>query len=618
MPKVHAREQRKLVDREARQQFRLHSVGAWQDSCGRLLFLLLWTLVFAGCSRNDVAPKKSDGAAETRSAGESSSSATPLPSSRQVPIHFIDRTLESGVSFEYRNGEESGHFSILESLGGGVSAIDLDADGYDDICFAGGGTFAGESLVPERTRLFRRRSDWRWSDVSDVSGVASAGFYSHGVVRTDYDLDGMPDILVTGYGGVELFHNLGDGTFQKLSTEIGLNDNKWNSSAAIGDLNGDSTPDLYIAHYVNWSWQNHPFCKGGPGESREVCPPKSFEGLTDSVYFNNGDGTFREGTAEAGLTEEGKGLGVVMTDLDRDGDNDVYVTNDTVANFLYENDQNQSLRDVSLASGASLSGNGRPDGSMGVDVCDFNLDGIADIWVVNYEREINALYQGSGAMVYRHASQRAGLAAIGGMYVGWGTSCQDFDLDGDEDIFVSNGHVIRYPENAPLRQTPLILHNVNGGQFRNVADTAGTWMNYPHMGRGCCAADWDRDGDMDLAVTCTGESAGVLSNESPHQGSWIGLKLIGTDSTRDPVGAVVTLKSDQPQTRFIKSGGSYAGSPADYVVFGLPGTVEVVEMDIQWPSGKTTSVRCDGLNQYIAVRESDAASSPSTKFAMPY
>jgi hypothetical protein len=569
---------------------------------------------FSGCDRGKPA---ADPGGESQSSGNGS-----VPSSEGVPanspFHFVDRTVESSASFEYRNGEESGHFSILESLGGGVSPIDLDLDGYDDLCFAGGGTFSGQAILPAKTGMFRRRSEWKWDDVAGVSGVADSSYYSHGAIRTDFDLDGMPDILMTGYGGIQLFRNQGDGTFQKLSQEIGLTDTKWSSSAAVGDLNGDSSPDIYVAHYVDWSWENHPFCKGGPGESREVCPPKSFTGLTDSVFFSHGDGTFRDATLEAGLTEEGKGLGVVMADLDVDGDNDVYVTNDTVANFLYENDQNQKLTDVSLASGASLSGNGRPDGSMGVDACDFNLDGIADLWVVNYEREINALYQGSGAMAFRHVSQRVGLSAIGGMYVGWGTTCQDFDLDGDEDIFVSNGHVIRYPENAPLRQTPLLLNNLNGGRFENVAATGGTWMTDSHMGRGACAADWDRDGDMDLAVSCTGETSGVLDNRSERKGNWLGLRLIGIDSSRDPVGATITLKSSRPQTRYVKSGGSYGGSPPDYVIFGMPDAPDAVVVEILWPSGKTMSVRVNRLNQYYVIREASEGAGDASVFTIPY
>ncbi|MFM7925563.1 MAG: FG-GAP repeat domain-containing protein, partial [Planctomycetaceae bacterium] len=410
---------------------------------------------------------------------------------------FAERTPETGVSFTYRNGEEAGHFSILESLGGGVAVLDLDADGHDDLCAAGGGQFDGKSILPLPTGLYRGRSNWKFQDVANLANVTDSAFYSHGIARTDYDLDGFSDFLVTGYGGLQLYRNCGDGTFQLQSAACGLDDRQWSSSAAWGDLNGDGCPDLYAAHYTNWSWENDPFCKGGPDNGREICPPRSYTGLTDVLYFSNGDGTFRNATTENPLTPEGKGLGVLIGDFDLDFDNDIYVTNDTVSNFLYENDGTGKLDDISLTSGSSLSSLGVPDGSMGIDACDFNSDGQPDIWVVNYERETNAMYQNSGSMVFRHVSQRIGLNAVGGAWVGWGTTCQDFDLDGDEDIFVSNGHVIRYPTNAPLNQLPLLLENQQGRRLINVAAAAGTgsWMDQPHMGRGAAAADLDHDGD---------------------------------------------------------------------------------------------------------------------------
>lgn len=571
-----------------------------------LLVLLVVAVQFAGCGGGDDATDDG-GTATSQSSGETSSHATSGSQADRIvdPPQFVEVTSKTGIDFTYRNGEEAGHFSILESLGGGLAVIDFDLDGAEDLYMAGGGEFGpDEQILGLPCGLMRNHGDWEFVDATGPAYAADGGHYSHGVCRGDYDQDGFPDLLITGYGGVELLHNLGDGTFESVTSETGLSDELWSSSAAWGDLNGDGDLDLYLAHYVDWSFSNHPLCLAGSPDQKEVCPPKSFQGLPDTLYFSNGDGTFRDVSHEVGLNTDGKGLGVVIADLDLDGDLEIYVTNDTVPNFLYRNNGDGTFTDYSLFSGTSLSDRAVPDGSMGVDLYDHNLDGLPDLWVVNYESESAALYQNEGNLHFRHVSQPMGINAVGSLFVGWGTCCFDVERDGDEDMFVSNGHVIRHPVNAPLRQTPLLFRNHPGGAFVNVAPAVAGYMSEPHMGRGAAAADFDNDGDVDLAVSHTNEPAAVLSNETEPEGGWLAVNLIGTTSPRDAVGAVVRVITPTGEfVRHWKGGGSYASTNSRRLFFGLGAAEQIEAIKITWPSGIEQTVESPKTNTLIQVVE---------------
>lgn len=496
----------------------------------------------------------------------------------------------SGADFTYQNGQEAGHFSIVEELGGGAALFDFNRDGLMDLLVPGGGAIGPKPrLSGHPPGLFENLGNWRFRNVTDQAGLGTPTFYSHGAHVADYDNDGFPDVVMTGYGGLSLYRNQGDGTFEECAGESGLTDRLWSSSAAWGDINGDGCLDLYVVHYVNWSWENHPFCKGLKETKREVCGPKDFEGLSDVLYFGNGDGTFRDASATVGLKPAGKGLGVVIADLDLDGRLDIYVTNDGVDNFLYQNTGDEKLKEVGLASGTARSDIGRADGSMGVDVGDFNLDGLPDLWCVNYEREAFAMYRNDGGgMLFTHASQAHGITALGGLYVGWGTVF--FDFDGDEDIFVAAGHVIRYPVNSPLRQKPILLENQRGRRFVNVAKAAGPFLDTPQMGRGVAAGDIDNDGDLDLVVVRTNAPVALLANNSENDNRWVSFRLIGTRSSRDPVGAIVRIETTSgTQIRQFKCGGSYASSSDPRLFFGL-GTSSIKSVTVRWPSGHTQTL----------------------------
>lgn len=520
-------------------------------------------------------------------------------------FHFTDRTASTGVNFIYRNGEESGHVSILESLGGGVAIFDFDLDSQDDLYFTGGGEFVGEGQVRGLAGgLYRNLGDWHFSEVASPALLNQPRQYSHGASAADFDNDGISDLLVTGYGGLQLWRNQGDGTFSEVTAVAGLNDKLWSSSAAWGDLNGDGSLDLYVAHYVDWSFDNHPYCEGPRPALRESCPPRMFSPLPDTLYLGNGDGTFRDESDTSGLRNDGKGLGVLLCDLDLDGDLDVYVANDTVENHLYENVGQGTLKDVSLLSGASLSDRGVPDGSMGIDVFDYNLDGLPDLWVSNYESENCALYQNTKRLLFRHVSQATGITAVSGMYVSWGTCCFDIDRDGDEDVFVANGHVIRYPKNAPLLQSSLLFENLGGRRLRNIAAESGEYTSTPHMARGAATGDFDGDGDLDLAVSHINAPAAILENKSESSGRWLAVSLIGTISPRDAIGAIVWLKtSEGRQMRLWKGGGSYASTSTRHLFFGLGSTAEVLEIEIRWPSGVQQVIAIPPVNHVLRVIE---------------
>lgn len=583
-------------------------------SATRPSFLLyLATVLLASCQPSE-RPASTDNSSSPVKAAESKAQPAPAHASSKdsnssasiaagrLPIQFRERP--PLVPFEYRNGEEAETFAILESLGGGVGLIDYDLDGDLDLFFPGGGSFAPEVRPIGREGAFYRQSGaWKFSLITSLTGIDSSRYYSHGVAIGDANNDGFPDLLITGYGGLQFYINQGDGTFSESTIEAGLNDSLWSSSAAWGDLNEDGFPDLYVAHYVNWSPENNPNCLDGRGTRRDVCPPKAFEPLPDTLYFGNGDGAFRDVSTDSGITSLGKGLGVAIADLDLDGHQDIYVANDTVPNLHYHNVGSGRFEEISTASGTAVSDRGLADGSMGIDVGDYNLDGLPDIWVSNYERETFALYRNFGNNIFVHASQATAITAVGPHFVGWGTVFFDVDCDGDEDVFVANGHVVHFPLGAPIRQRALLFENLNGKRFEDVAQKAGEWMSQPHPARGCAAGDLDQDGDLDLVVSGSNEPVSILENVTPHAHHWVQVRLIGRNGTRDASGARVTVRTSLgTQSRQIKGGTSYgsSGDPCLHVGLGLADYID--EIKVRWLSGEEQTVLNPAIDrQHILI-----------------
>lgn len=505
-------------------------------------------------------------------------------------IKFTDVTKSAGVEFTYKNGSKQLHRAIVESLGGGQGMFDFDRDGLLDLFHVGGGLYRGpehKDMGGYPCVLYRNRGDWKFENISLPAGGFEGDHFKHACTAGDYDNDGFQDLVVSGYTGLQLWRNMGDGTFEETHDAATLNDKLWSSSTAFGDFDNDGFLDLYVAHYVNWSWENNPRCKA-PQDSKlgESCPPRTFQDLPDTLYMSNGDGTFRDSSKLAGLRPDGKGLAVIAGDYDLDGDQDVYVCNDTTDNFLYLNDGSGKFVEDAAIRGCATDREGAPNGSMGVDYADYNRDGLPDIWVANYERESFALYENEGRSIFRHVSEPLGITALGGVFVGFGTMFVDINRDGFEDLIVNNGHVIYHPQETPIRQLPLILLNRQGASFDRIRLGDGSYLDTPHLGRGFAIGDLDNDGDYDFGFTNNDEPSALLRNDSKDGNSWLRVRLIGRSSSRDGLGARLVLTADQGELmRFVKSGASYVSQSDNRPLWGFPKGTVLKALKVYWPSG---------------------------------
>ncbi len=533
-----------------------------------------------------------------------------MPVTMPAPVRFRDVTEQAGICFTYHSGREASQYTILESVGGGVGIFDFDNDGTSDLYFTGGGEFTPEDrIMGVPGVLLRGVAPLRYEDVTAHARVAADYTYTHGCSVADYDNDGFADVLITGYGGLQLFHNQGDGTFLEVERSAGLLDDAWSTATGWGDVNGDGNLDLYVAHYVNWSFANNPICRTNSSAPRDVCPPAAFQQLPDLLYLSDGNGRFRDSSAESHLIPSGAGLGVVLVDLDDDGDLDIYVANDASPNFLYRNDGRGHFDEIGGISGTALDSFGRPTGSMGVDVSDYDGNGQLDIGVANFQGDNFALYrQTNGQFV--DVSTGSGLAALGTSYVEWGTVFADFDNDGDEDLIVSTGHVFYHLKNAMRLQKPLLLIN-NAGRFHKALADEDSYFSQPHLGRGLACGDLDGDGDLDVVFANCDEPAALLVNDPPKPGASLSVRLVGTSSNRDAIGAKLVLQTTAGEiVRHIKGGGSYLSQNSLVVHFGLVPGSRIKSLEIRWPSGIEQKVAPLPEEQVALIAEPMAPTTP--------
>jgi enediyne biosynthesis protein E4 len=562
------------------------------------------------------------------------------------PPLFQDVTDACGVDVTYRNGQEADHYAILESLGGGAAVFDFDGDGLLDLFVAGGGSYDRTDTEyqkdPTRAprilglpgKLYRNLGGWKFRDVTAEVMPKQALFYTHGCAVADYDRDGWPDLLVTGWGRVALYHNepadprdpSKGRRLVDVSERAGLTGVTWATSAAWADLDGDGFPDLYLCQYVDWSFRNNPACKGYTLKvERDVCPPKQFAGLPHMLFRNKGDGTFEDVSKSAGLrvvgvkgpdgkqVDIGKGLGVAAADFNGDRRPDIYVANDTVDNFLYLNRGSLELDEVGTAAGVARDAHAVPNGSMGVAVGDYDQSGRASIFVTNYENELHALYRNLGkAELFLYSSAVSGIGALGQSYVGFGTAFVDLDNQGREGLVISNGHVIRHPGAGRVAQRPVLLRNVGRGRFEIITPRGGDYFRRDHVGRGLVVADLDNDGFPDLVFTHVNERAAVLRNvaaQSAGRNHWLGLELAGKGN-RDLVGSRIQVEAGgRKLTRFVVGGGSYLSASDPRHLFGLAGADRIDRVTVEWSWGESQSWDGKGLrvDRYWRLTEGEKA-----------
>jgi hypothetical protein len=531
-------------------------------------------------------------------------------SGRAPQVRFVDVTTRAGVHFRHENAKSPEKY-LVETMGSGCALLDYNQDGFLDVFFVNGGpTPASAPGHVARNALYRSNGDGTFTDVTEEAGIRANRAFAMGVAVGDYDNDGYPDLYITGFHGSWLYHNNRNGTFTNLTHRAGVdNTTRWETSAAWFDFDNDGYLDLAVTNYLDYDYPQNTWCGEHKPGFRMYCHPQNYDGVYPTLYHNNHDGTFTNVTSKAGLDKfKAKGLGVVAADFNNDGAIDLFIANDSIRNLLFLNRGNGTFEDVTLPSGTGYSDDGRAEAGMGVDAADYNGDGLLDVFVTHLDFELNRLYQNKGAMSFADVTMISGLGRNAILNSGFGTRFFDFDNDGWKDLLIVNGHVLDnvslYRPDVSYAERKMLFRN-DRGAFTNVSDSAGEPFAKLMVGRGLAVGDYDNDGDLDFLVSNNNQRGELIRNEGGgNANSWLGLRLIGTKSNRDGIGARVRVTAEGfDQYEQVTGGGSYLSASDPRLHFGLGNRRKIDVIEIRWPSGITDVLRDVAVNRFVSVKE---------------
>ncbi len=527
-------------------------------------------------------------------------------------VQFVDVTAEAGLAFRHAFAPEQKY--IVESMSGGAVFFDYNNDGWLDIYLVNAPTLqmarAGRRA---RSALYRNNGDGTFTDATDRAGVGQPG-WGMGACVGDYNNDGNEDLYVTCLGKNILYRNNGDGTFTDVTERAGVGDRRWSTGAAFADYDNDGDLDLFVANYVDVDLDHLPeFGRGKNCTYRGLkvqCGPRGLPGAGDTLYRNNGDGTFTDVTERAGMTDPRGyyGLGVIWTDYNDDGWMDLYVANDSVPNFLYKNTGRGTFTEIGFPAGVAVNEDGAEQAGMGVTVGDYDRDGHLDLFVTNFSEDYNTLYRSRGDGTFQDVSHHTRTAIVSYPYLGWGTSFFDYDNDGWLDLLVVNGHVYPQVDRAHLdtsyRQRKLLYHNNGDGTFSELAARAGRALIEKRASRGAAFGDIDNDGDLDVLVNNIDGPPTLLRNRGDRRHHAVMIRLIGRTSNRDGIGARVTVKAGSlVQIDEVRSGGSYLSQNDLRLHFGLGESDRVDLIEIRWPSGARQTFAHVKADRLLVIEE---------------
>jgi hypothetical protein len=530
--------------------------------------------------------------------------AAPERAQSVAPIRFRDASQPSGLDFILEN-HPTPQKHMIETMPGGLAVFDYDGDGLTDIYFTNGAVIPSLAKNPVKylNRLYRNIGNMKLREVTAEAGVGGAG-YSMGAAAADYDNDGDVDIFVAGVFRNVLYRNTGRGRFEDVTGTAGIKSDLWSVAAGWFDFDNDRWLDLFVVNYAEWSLAFDRFCGDGAAKIRVYCHPKYFQGLPNTLYRNRGDGTFEDVSTKAGLARHaGRGMSVAFADYDQDGFLDAFVTNDNLPNFLFRNRGDGSFEEVAILAGAALRDHGKPVASMGADFRDYDNDGLPDIHVTALAGETFPLFRNAGGGSFHDATYSSRMAAVSSSRSGWGNGFFDFNNDGWKDMFTANSHVndrIEHFEATAYKQPNSIFANLGNGRFQDVSNEQGADFHKARAHRGIGFADLNHDGKIDVVVTALGEPTELWENVGPGGNNWIILKLIGTKSNRDGIGARVRIGD---QHNWMTTAVGYASSSHDGVHFGIGKKQRIDRIEIRWPSGVVQALKSVEVNQVLQVTE---------------